>query len=257
MCGIQAGPQPLPTIKTLISRPPGRHWKNCTLTIDSNSILNKIIGLIPEPKATMNDTRTVDHYNQHQVSQPLSSEFEELIGKAETLLAERNGSQALGLLLDLRKKYVDSVRVFELISKALIIEGKTEAAIRHKALHDFLRAVYRVAIPDLSDAGDQGAGWQGREQHHIPAALTVGGEETVAVDPACDELPEAAESICRMGSADVHPCRPASPPTQTAATMGAEITHPLTERPSSSGERRSTEPTKGESAGLFRMVCSL
>ncbi len=100
----------------------------------------------------MNDIRTTEHQRESQVPHPVHGEFEELLGKAEDLL-EEDVVRALGVLMDLQKRYVASVRVFDLMGEALLRQGKTEAAFRHKALHEVLRGVYKAAIPDLDERG--------------------------------------------------------------------------------------------------------
>ncbi|MEW6351055.1 MAG: hypothetical protein AB1646_18515 [Thermodesulfobacteriota bacterium] len=99
----------------------------------------------------MNDIRTTEHHTGISSPHRVHGEFEELLGKAEECLQEQEVARALAILVELQKRYVASVRLFDLLGEALLRQGKTEAAFRNKALHQVLKGVYLSVIPDSDD----------------------------------------------------------------------------------------------------------
>ncbi|MBM4326602.1 MAG: hypothetical protein FJ118_05485 [Deltaproteobacteria bacterium] len=86
------------------------------------------------------------------------SEFDQALRKAQDLLREGKLEPALSLLLELEKRYIQSVRLFDLLADVLLRSGRIKAGIRYKTLHEILRGTYKIAKEEMRVEGAIGSG---------------------------------------------------------------------------------------------------
>ena len=77
------------------------------------------------------------------------SEFDQALRQVQGLLQEGKLEPALDLLLELEKKYIQAVRLFDLLADVLLRSGQIKPGIRYKTLHEILRGTYKIAKEEM------------------------------------------------------------------------------------------------------------
>jgi tetratricopeptide (TPR) repeat protein len=86
------------------------------------------------------------------------SEFDQALRNVQGLLKEGKLEPALDLLLELEKKYIQAVRLFDLLADVLLRSGHIKPGIRYKTLHEILRGTYKIAKEEVRVDATIGSG---------------------------------------------------------------------------------------------------
>jgi tetratricopeptide (TPR) repeat protein len=119
------------------------------------------------------------------------SEFDQALRQVQGLLQEGKLEPALDLLLELEKKYIQAVRLFDLLADVLLRSGQIKPGIRYKTLHEILRGTYKIAKEEMRVDGTIDSGLRFR-----PGASPT-GEGAIEFVPVSSG--EIAESGVRPG----------------------------------------------------------
>lgn len=84
--------------------------------------------------------------------------IEELVEKAEFLLEEECFEEAIAVLRNVEARYIEYVRIFDLLGEALKYTGNNFEAIRYRTLHEVLKGTFGILqetrTPQEEIAGD-------------------------------------------------------------------------------------------------------
>jgi len=116
----------------------------------------------------VNDIETKSRGEQFASNSSRGMDFQQAVGRARTLLQSGDVERSLALLIELEKKYVRAVELFDLMGEVLLRLGDYEAGIRYKTLHEILRGTFRIS---------------GEERKAYEEALTGGFEPEVFAAP--------------------------------------------------------------------------
>jgi hypothetical protein len=112
----------------------------------------------------MSDTEDRDYGKEFACPFLAGRDFEDSVVKADTLLQKGETESALLLLLNLEKKYVRAVRLFDLLRAAYIRLGKLEDGTRCKSLHGELMDVFERSAADGGTAEETREGEEDTEE---------------------------------------------------------------------------------------------
>jgi tetratricopeptide (TPR) repeat protein len=94
----------------------------------------------------MNDIKIKESAEEMLSSFSAGTDFEEALALGEQYLREKDPDRALAALIELEIRYVDAVKLFDLIGDALIMRGDSEAGVRYKTFHEVMKASFKTTL---------------------------------------------------------------------------------------------------------------